>query len=152
MHREMEMVKEFMLANGHAINVPIEEQELPQHIEEALMDVRSYFEDAKMASAEAVRDSHEATRLNLIAEEAQELTDALLCGDSVAIADALADLAYVVIGTAITYDLPLPELIAEVHRSNMTKTFGGHKPVKGPQYSPPDLGRIIKEHSIKEHS
>jgi hypothetical protein len=39
----------------------------------------------------------------------------------VAVADALADLSYVLAGTALHYGIPLDEVTAEVHRSNMAK-------------------------------
>jgi predicted HAD superfamily Cof-like phosphohydrolase len=59
----------------------------------------------------------------------------------------LADLMYVVIGTAVTFGLPLEEVFAEVHRSNMSKLGADGKPIyredgkvlKGPNYFEPDL-------------
>lgn len=61
------------------------------------------------------------------------------------IADALADMVYVIYGTAETYGIPLDRVIAEVHRSNMTKTASGpmQKPVKGPDYQPPRIAEIL---------
>lgn len=64
------------------------------------------------------------------------------------VADALADLLYVVIGSALQWGIPLERVLAEVHRSNMTKTAGDKradgKILKGPGYSPPDL-RFVAE-------
>lgn len=62
-------------------------------------------------------------RYELIAEELEELEQALAEEDLVAVADALADLVYVVYGAAIEFGLDLDALVAEVHRSNMTKLF-----------------------------
>jgi predicted HAD superfamily Cof-like phosphohydrolase len=46
-------------------------------------------------------------RIRLIKEEAQELADALLARDVVAVADALGDLAYVTFGAALTFGIDL---------------------------------------------
>lgn len=62
----------------------------------------------------------------------------------------LADLMYVTIGTAITFGLPLEEVFAEVHKSNMSKLGEDGKPVyredgkvlKGPNYKEPDLEKF----------
>lgn len=84
------------------------------------------------------------TRNALIAEEVGELIDATVRGDVVGIADALADLVYVAYGTAYTYGIDLDAVLAEVHRSNMTKDPGPTgKAVKGARYSPPDLTAIL---------
>lgn len=88
-------------------------------------------------------------RLHLIVEEVAELAEALRDGDEAAALDALADLAYVTVGTAVAYGLPLAEAFNEVHTSNMTKSVGGEgrlwHPVKGLDYRPPDLARILRE-------
>jgi len=62
-------------------------------------------------------------RLSLLAEELQELRDALRTGDLVEAADALADLQYVLSGTVLELGMGgcFKDLFDEVHRSNMTK-------------------------------
>lgn len=90
-------------------------------------------------------------RVDLIREELKEYEEALEAGDIIAVADALADLAYVIYGAALTHGLPLDALIAEVHRSNMTKLGADGKPIyrsdgkvlKGPNYSPPDIAAVL---------
>ena len=86
-------------------------------------------------------------RLSLISEELRELSDALDEDNAVEAADALADLAYVVIGAAIEWGIPLAEVFAEVHRSNMTKVAGNvrgdGKILKGPDYSPPNIASVL---------
>lgn len=84
-------------------------------------------------------------RGKLIAEESLELQGAMVRNDLVEIADAIADLIYVTAGTALTYGIPLDKVIAEVHRSNMTKTGEKRedgKILKG-DYSPPQLAEIL---------
>lgn len=91
-------------------------------------------------------------RRALIAEELDELAEAQLMGDLVAIADALGDLAYVVYGAAIEYGIDLDAVVAEIHRSNMTKLGDDGKPIyradgkvlKGPHYEPPSLARVLE--------
>lgn len=95
-------------------------------------------------------------RMRLIAEEVGETFAAMHeAQDPVEILDGICDAIYVLAGTAVAYGLPLDEALAEVHRSNMTKaepreedpsSLGSKyvsKVSKGPDYSPPNLGRII---------
>lgn len=89
-------------------------------------------------------------RQKILDEEVQELRDAVAAGDLVQIADALADIAYVVAGTAVTYGLPFDAIMTEVHRSNMSKfgpdgpkVRGDGKIIKGPGYEPPQIAALI---------
>ncbi len=88
-------------------------------------------------------------RLHLMTEELLELYDAMRADDLAAIADGIADLLYVVYGTAVEAGIDIEPIFAEVHRSNMTK-IGGHKNeigkwVKPDSYSPALLEPIIKD-------
>jgi predicted HAD superfamily Cof-like phosphohydrolase len=88
----------------------------------------------------------------LVDEERQELKQAFDNDDLVEVADALTDLLYVVYGYGAVCGIDLDECFKEVHRSNMSKLGPDGKPVlrpdgkilKGPQYSPPDLGPVLK--------
>mmetsp|Transcript_2503 Transcript_2503/g.7353 ORF Transcript_2503/g.7353 Transcript_2503/m.7353 type:complete len:169 (-) Transcript_2503:10-516(-) len=62
-------------------------------------------------------------RLSLLQEELDELRAAVGAGDLVEVADALADLQYVLSGTVHEFGCGgvFKELFDEVHRSNMTK-------------------------------
>lgn len=90
-------------------------------------------------------------RLGLIDEETQELAAAVNGRDLVAIADALGDIVYVTFGAALTFGIDLDAVLAEIHRSNMTKLGSDGKPVvrgdgkvlKGPGYSPPSLREAL---------
>lgn len=87
------------------------------------------------------------TRFRLMNEELAELEVALHEGRIVATADALADLLYVVYGTANACGIPIDAVFAEVHRSNMTKPGldehgkGGKITKEG--WSPPDLAPLL---------
>lgn len=85
-------------------------------------------------------------RIALIAEELAELKSALLVNDMIETVDALADLLYVVFGTAVELGVDIEPFFDEVHRSNMTKG-GGHKRedgklVKPDTYEPANLRKV----------
>ncbi len=63
-------------------------------------------------------------RVNLLQEELDELREAIADGDIVEVADALADLQYVLSGAVLEFGLgdKFRALFEEVHRSNMSKT------------------------------
>lgn len=84
-------------------------------------------------------------RVEFVEEEAQEFREAIEAGDLVKTADALGDLAYAVYGAAWRFGIDLDAVIAEVHRSNMTKTAsaGDGKAIKGAGYSAPNFARIL---------
>ncbi len=95
-----------------------------------------------------VPESVAVLRATLIGEELEELTEAMSDGDLLNIADALADMLYVVYGTAIAYGLPIQAIFDEVHRSNMTKFIDGHKRhdgkwEKGKSWVPPNLKQFL---------
>jgi len=86
-------------------------------------------------------------RAAMAIEELAEWLQAHAKGDLVAAADAWADRAFVLFGDAVAAGLPAAPLFAEVHRSNMTKEpVAGRsgKAHKGPGYTPPDLGAILR--------
>ncbi len=89
----------------------------------------------------------DCVRLHLIAEELGELALAIGERDIVKIADALGDLAYVLLGAAVTYGIPLDAVFAEVHRSNMTKAVRDPKDTrlrsKGDSYRPPNIKQVL---------
>ena len=91
-------------------------------------------------------------RFRLIDEEKGELQTAWHQKDIVEIADALGDLAYVVLGTAVACGIEIGPILREIHRSNMTKEVGQFKPVKGPDYTPPSLRPLLIQQgfTIKE--
>lgn len=88
-----------------------------------------------------------ALRRALIEEETRELDEAIRARDFVEVADALADLLYVVYGTAVSFGLDIRPVFAEVHRSNMAKVGGGTradgKVLKPEGWKPPDIGSVL---------
>ena len=90
-------------------------------------------------------------RKRLLVEEVSEYIHAEDDNDIIEIADSLADMIYIICGTAITYGIPLDKVFDEVHRSNMTKFKHGvirredGKILKPDDYEPPKLKEIIYE-------
>jgi predicted HAD superfamily Cof-like phosphohydrolase len=105
------------------------------------------FEIARESRPTIPDETTRALRVRLIQEEFDELQEALGQRDPVAIAKELADLLYVVYGTAVSYGIDMEPVFREVHRSNMSKV-GGHKRedgkwVKPATYSPARLEPIL---------
>ena len=90
-------------------------------------------------------------RVALIEEEVGELRQAVTQLDLVEVADALGDIVYVVFGAALAFGIDLDRVLAEIHRSNMSKLDITGSPVlrpdgkvlKGPNYSPPNLQPVL---------
>lgn len=62
-------------------------------------------------------------RISLIQEELFELRAAMAKQDIVETADAIADLLYVVYGTAVACGIHIDEVFEQVHNSNMSKLW-----------------------------
>lgn len=95
-----------------------------------------------------------ALRINLIAEELEELRQALRDGDIKETLDALIDLQYVLDGAFLSFGLHhlKDPAFEEVHGSNMSKLGSDGKPIvresdgkilKGPNYYEPDLRKFL---------
>jgi len=69
----------------------------------------------------AINDETFLYRYQHLLEELHELLKAHRDSDLVGVADALADLVYVALGTAHFYHLPFDAVFAEVQRANMEK-------------------------------
>jgi predicted HAD superfamily Cof-like phosphohydrolase len=101
--------------------------------------------------ADPVTDEEVDLRMALILEEVEELAQAMTDGDVVEVADALADIVYVIYGTALHYGIDLDAVVAEVHRSNMSKLGADGKPLKRldgkvlkpDTYFPPNVAAIL---------
>ena len=95
-------------------------------------------------------------RTKLVLEEVLELTDATFGQNEpnmVEIADALADLDYVVEGMRLALGIDGKPIADEVHRSNMAKFGPGSwkredgKQMKPPDWTPPNIAKILEEQS-----
>jgi predicted HAD superfamily Cof-like phosphohydrolase len=104
-------------------------------------------------SLDAGNDFQAKLYMNLIAEEYKELTLAWVDQDLVEIADACADLIWVIQGLNHTLGIPQQKVWDEVARSNMSKISENGKVLKRADgkvqkpesYSPPNIESIIND-------
>jgi predicted HAD superfamily Cof-like phosphohydrolase len=90
-------------------------------------------------------------RYQLITEEYEEFRDASATRNLIEIADSLADMVYVIYGTALEYGIDLDRVLDEVHRSNMSKVWEDGtvhyrvdgKVLKPPTYSRADIAGVL---------
>ena len=127
-------------------------------VKSTLEQVREFHETYGLPVESVPNISDQKTndlRINLIAEELEELQEALKNNDIVETLDALIDLQYVLDGAFLSFGLhDVKEIaFAEVHRSNMSKLGEDGKPIrresdgkvmKGPNYFVPDMSQFIK--------
>ena len=90
-------------------------------------------------------------RIDLIKEELEELTEAMINRDLLEVADALTDILYVTYGAGHAFGIDLDKCFNEVQSSNMSKLDENGRPIynnsgkvmKGPNYFKPDLSKFI---------
>ena len=94
-------------------------------------------------------------RLRLLKEEVEEFENAHKNRDKVEMADALADIIYIAVGTANIMNIPLDKVWDEVQRSNMDKvdpTTGkvkkreDGKVLKPDGWKGPQIEKVLEEH------
>ncbi|MFF7333763.1 MazG nucleotide pyrophosphohydrolase domain-containing protein [Streptomyces sp. NPDC008150] len=93
-----------------------------------------------------------AHRGELLAEEAAEVVEVSSGAPLDRLAHELADVVYVAYGTALVHGIDLDAVIAEIHRSNMTKRGpdgrvarrADGKILKGDHYEAPDVAGVLR--------
>ena len=75
-----------------------------------------------------------------------ELAESMENQDLIGVADGLADLLYVTIGTAVVFGIDIEPIFDEVHRSNMSKLGEDGEPIhsRGEELDGKPLGKVIK--------
>ena len=140
MNSEIEMVREFHRKHRlPAVSLPV-----TQFMQ--LSSATRIINDQAVALGKMIEFTNDARmlRAHLMTEELGETLHGLMWGNRELLLDGLADLQYVIIGTAITYDLPLKEAFEEVHNSNMTKSRSKGNHPKGPHFIPPDIAGVLR--------
>jgi len=110
-------------------------------------DFHRKFEIFIQAAPAELNEETKRLRVRLIQEEFDELKESMAAGDLAAVAKEMADLLYVVYGTAVSYGIDMEPVFEEVHRSNLSKV-GGYKRedgkwVKPATYSPACIDPIL---------
>lgn len=156
MRLQIDCVAHFMKTMGIQVYQPErpilspEEQGVVSAAEQRLAELAKDLDTAHEAFGTV-----EMMRIQGMVEELAEFAQAVLDRDEVDMLDALGDLLYFVLGTAVALDLPIEEAFAEIHLSNMTKqrepaTEGDRTQdrlrTKGTKYESPDLDSIMIRH------
>ena len=102
-----------------------------------------------------LESNKEKLRFELMKGENEEYLEAAKNGDIVEVADALGDMMYILCGTIIEHGMQhiIEEVFDEIHRSNLSKLDENGNPIyredgkviKGPNYFPPDIKKIIEK-------
>jgi predicted HAD superfamily Cof-like phosphohydrolase len=115
-------------------------------------DVKQWFKNLK-----DIPDDIYELRLRLLEEEFEEFKEAHKNKDKVEMADALADMIYIAVGTANVMNIPLDKVWAEVQRSNMDKVDPetgkvkkreDGKVLKPEGWQGPKVKEVIDEHEM----
>lgn len=95
-------------------------------------------------------------RCGLIAEELHELYEAIDDCDIAESVDALVDILYVTIGTAVEWGIDLDPIFKEVHRTNMLKEGGkvreDGKILKPEGWEKPRIAELLEEQKNESRS
>jgi predicted HAD superfamily Cof-like phosphohydrolase len=100
-----------------------------------------------------ITPEHAAHRQELLAEEVAEVAEASAAGHLDHLAHELADVVYVAYGTALVHGIDLDEVIAAIHRANMSKLGPDGRPtlradgkvLKGEHYRAPDVAAVLRD-------
>lgn len=86
-------------------------------------------------------------RLRLVDEEHDEFRDAMLNDDISGVADAIGDLVYVLLGTAVAMGIDMAPVWNAIHIANLSKANGPRRAdgkwLKGPTWAPPDIPGVL---------
>jgi len=125
-------------------------------MEKVVKDVGEFMDatsDPRPTKPELPAPAVRALRIRLLREEFDEYIEAENDNDLVEIADALADLTYIAVGTALKYGIPLDVVFREVHATNMAKFPDGKanvrsdgKVLKPEGWKPPDIAALLQRH------
>lgn len=132
MHLAINAVLEFHERMGLTIGDPVD-PDISVDKDLRLDLIQEEFEELKLALEGKRKDGSALTKQEQIIE----------------VADALADLAYVIAGAAVTWGIDLGPVFDAVHDSNMSKEPGNKrsdgKLLKGPSYEPPQIEQALDE-------
>lgn len=88
--------------------------------------------------------------MSLVQEEFDETMDAFVKGDTIEVADGIADLVWVLMGLASSVGIPFDQVWDEVRASNMSKVVDGKllkredgKVLKPEGYFRPDINAVL---------
>lgn len=101
-----------------------------------------------------IDDELSSVRFEHTLAEMDELENAMSLDDLEGVADALGDILYFIYGTAVAYGIDMEPVFNEIHKSNMSKerpsstVYVDAKAVKGKDYKPPNILKILVEQNM----
>lgn len=129
--KEQEMVREFHVKNGYKVDCLLTKERtrdayvdamtdlLLKSLSQQLLALQKVYQN-KAVQLQELGDARLYRSIAMI-EELGEVLEALANRDEVELADGLGDLEYFVNGTAVTYNIPMKEVFAEIQKANMAK-------------------------------
>ncbi len=140
-------------AKTHKI-IRLDERENPMSIRSAIEDVAKFHDAANITEcATTPALTRRVLRWRLLKEEIDELEAAIMNNDLPEVADAYADIVYIVLGSALVHigKERFIKVWDEVQRSNMAKCTNGKivmredgKVLKPEGWTPPDIAAILE--------
>lgn len=134
----MDMVLQFHKKMGQPIGDPRDPDiEIESAFRVALIEEE--FKELKLALAGYKKDPSDPDKKRVIPFESKQEQIA-------AVADGLADMSYVVAGSAACWGIDLAAVVSEVHYSNMTKTPNlNGKAIKGSDFHPAQVEQVLED-------
>lgn len=115
-----------------------------ESLDTMVVDAKSFGD--KYMRGDCSSDKFLLARIAKLTEELSELSTAVVVGNEAEIADALMDIVYVALVTAVKRNHPVQALWRDIHASNMTRTpKGDFMASKGPDFKPNNVSAIMKE-------
>lgn len=111
---------------------------MPDFLDDVAEMMNAFEQHIETGGAKVPDEETKKLRIKLIDEELHETLNAMEDDNLVAIADGIADSIVVLLGTALSYGIPLDKVWDEVHISNMAKLGGDGKPHRRPD------GKVMK--------
>lgn len=158
---EKDGIRAHLLEFHRAIGAPIGERPHVPPDDRVRLRLRlvaeEFFEllDASLAPIELPidEDASESVLANARSEVEKAIDNYVIAADLPEIADALADIAYVVEGMSVECGINSEPVLAEVHRTNMLKTTGpireDGKRLKPPGWTPPNIAGELRRQGWK---
>ncbi len=124
---EQEMVKDFHVLNQFPVDELLSDGKhnfpgVREALDYITAKLRVQVNSIKVSAMSSQKIGDERLyRVYLMLEELTEVIEAMANNNEVELADGLGDLQYVLLGTAVTYSIPMKEVFAEIQKANMAK-------------------------------
>lgn len=149
MQEQVEKTRQFMMKHDLPLDRSLMSSKTNKRLSTYLRKTAECMIRTAKHMEKVLRTEHDPRflRTQLMLEELGETLLGLANCDEVETLDGLSDLAFVTIGTALAFDLPIVTGLDEVCDSNLTKKITDERVRdKGDDYVPPDMEQIMASH------